>query len=874
MAISQVSKGVYIVTPEKADTQGGKYVSLFTKQREEQWQLAQKQAALEADIATKTYSEQLKTYRDRLDKMNDQVRDLQKMRDRVMSGELSAQDRATLESWRLQAKRDVELASKDKMTAPGTTTTTTTGAGGRAGKGPVLGEVSTDQEAEINAALAEGANDPAASAAAIKARRDSRTLGSSTPEDTDAQNYKVVNDLADARVGERGIDKDTAVDEVLLELSQTDPQYAASHARVEAKKAELATGTVGGTRTSTTTRTGGQYRVERYPGLGETPKAGPDIPVTPRDEMLADLAARQAAIEADIKAQRAPQFEGFDYITRAREIAAGRFGPTSPSPAYGQRNALQALLRADPAMQQVILDQYRATLPQTPAVPVAPAGGPAAAPTAAAADLESRWAKVGVVRPDKVTDPEVIKRTEEFNKTTTGAKRTPEEQAYQEAKEAWAKANAGTPTPPVTIPDTEEFYSPFTMEPGQSAESLLADAVSVGAAAGAPGLLPGAKSALQQLADTKFKEAERRMAVESRIGSEIEAADRPFQIPFEQRGGETVPFFRKPGGFADRRALDEYLAGQRDIQGRQAPPMGTYPTATEPSAASSVASPPVAPVTPLAPPESVPEAGPVPSADIRPEAADLMTPAEIAAYKEMLLARQGPSLIDVAKKTTFLPPARLPSPARPNMAPSAIVAEPVGTIRVPSGVRPPATLPSIGRYTPGPVPVPVPIEGPSTADVAPRTAAEAPAGYFDRPSRPLAANMGAELAMRGAAESAEATAAAKKQMSDIKAAGAQDTFRGPKPSKTETKETYLFNRLQTAYPLAKKADKLDRVIASGPGKVAYDLYVANKAKGIPFSKTYEEITMTFAGDRKSMEQAHSVALALDIKDSNTAPGGK
>lgn len=856
MAISQVSKGVYIVTPEKADTQGGKYVSLFTKQREEQWQLAQKQAALEADIASKTYAEQLKTYRDRIDAMNDQIRDLRKMRERALSEELTARDKAEIEAWRLQADRDAKIAKQENRPR-GTTTEVekTGGGGGRAGKGPALGEVSTDQEAEINAALAEGANDPAASAAAVKARRDSRTLGASTPEDTDAQNYKVVNDLADARVGEKGIDKDTAVDEVLLELSQTDPQYAASHARVEAKKAQIEGGTGGGGTTTTRRTGGGAERVPAYEGLGTTPKAGPEIPVESRAAQQAAIDARIAEIEKNMSGLGTPKFEGFDYITRAREIAAGRFGPTSPSPAYGQRNALQALLRADPAMQQVILDQYRATLPQTPAVPVAPAGGPAAAPAAAAADLESRWAKVGVVRPD------------------TGDK-AKDDADYQAAKEAWAKANAGTPTPPVTIPDTEEFYSPFTMAPGQSAESLLADAVSVGAAAGAPGLLPGAKSALQQLADTKFKEAERRMAVETRIGSEIEAADRPFQIPFEQRGGETVPFFRKPGGFADRRAVDEYLAGQRDIQGRQAPPMGTYPTATEPSAASSVASPPVAPVTPLAPAESVPEAGPVPPADIRPEAADLMTPAEIQAYKEMLLARQGPSVLDVARNTTFLPPARLPSPPRPSMAPSAIAAEPMGTIRVPSGVRPPATLPSIGRYTPGPGPVPVPVEGPSTADVAPRTAAEAPAGYFDRPSRPLAANMGAEMAIRGAAESAEATAAAKKQMSDIKAAGAQDTFRGPKPSKTETKETYLFNRLQTAYPLAKKSDKLDRVIASGPGKVAYDLYVANKAKGIPFSKTYEEITMTFAGDRKSMEQAHSVALALDIKDSNTAPGGK
>jgi hypothetical protein len=879
MAISQVSKGVYIVSPEKADTSGSRYVSLFTKQREEQWQLAQKQAALEADIATKTYTEQLRLYRDRIDKMNDQVRDLTKMRERIQSGELSATDRATLESWRLQARRDVELASKDKLS---TSTTTTTGAGGRGGgrggKGPTLGDVSSDQEAEINAALAEAAGDPATAAAAVKARRDSKSLGSATPEDTDAQNYKVVNDLADMRVGSTGEDIDTATDNILLELSKTDPQYAASHARVEAKRAEIESGVGGGTPTTTTTRTSGQYRVEKYPGLGETPQAGPVIPVTDRDKLLAELEARRAGIEAELKGQVAPKFEGFDYITRARQIAAGRFGPTTPVPAYGQRNALQALMGADPAMQKAIIDQYRASLPAEPVVGGAPATvpptAPGATPTAAtAADLESRWAKVGVVRPE------------------TGDK-AKDDAAYQAAKDAWTKANAGATTPPVTIPDTEDFYSPFTMAPGQSAESLMAEAVDVGAYAAAPGLTPGAKSALQQQADRKFKEAERRMAEESRIGAEIAASARPFQVPFEQRGGETVPFFRKPGGPADVRAMEEYAAGKRDVQGRQAPPMGTYPMATEPPAASSVASPPAAPVTPLAPAESVPEAGPVPPTNIRPEAAALMTPAEIADFKRRLEDRAamtalmadqkvamadatGPS--DVFRKATFqefTPPSEPTVRYRPQMTPPPGIVASLGDIRIPSGAVAPSTPGAVGRYTPGPVPPATPMAGPSSALAAPRTAAAAPEGYLSRPRRPLAANMGAELAMRGAAESAEATAAAKKQMADIKAVGAQDYFRGPKPTKVETKETYLFNRLQSAYPLAKKSDKLDRVIASGPGKVAYDLYVANKAKGVPFTKTYEEITMTFSGDRKSMEQAHNVALALDIKDSNTAPGGK
>jgi hypothetical protein len=71
--------------------------------------------------------------------------------------------------------------------------------------------------------------------------------------------------------------------------------------------------------------------------------------------------------------------------------------------------------------------------------------------------------------------------------------------------------------------------------------------------------------------------------------------------------------------------------------------------------------------------------------------------------------------------------------------------------------------------------------------------------------------------------------------------------------------------MESALELSKKDDKLRRIIASGPGKIANDLYVANKSKGIPFNKTWEEITMTFAQDKEGMSRAHEVALALDMK---------
>ena len=66
--------------------------------------------------------------------------------------------------------------------------------------------------------------------------------------------------------------------------------------------------------------------------------------------------------------------------------------------------------------------------------------------------------------------------------------------------------------------------------------------------------------------------------------------------------------------------------------------------------------------------------------------------------------------------------------------------------------------------------------------------------------------------------------------------------------------------------LADQPDKIKRLTASGPGRVASDIYKANKAKGIEFKTTWQEIQMTFADDRASMERAHEIALALDMMD--------
>ena len=363
--------------------------------------------------------------------------------------------------------------------------------------------------------------------------------------------------------------------------------------------------------------------------------------------------------------------------------------------------------------------------------------------------------------------------------------------------------------------------------------------MSAAAYARAPGLTPGGQSALQRLADTKFAEAEPRLVANAPIDAEIAAADLPFQMPFEERGGELVPFYRRPGGLADQRALDEYIAGKRDAAGRAAPPMGTYPSA---------------------PPE------------IRPEAADLMTAEERAQFIAELQARRGPSPMDVARATTFAPPQSLPPIQRPQMVPPAMIADSVGTVRVPSGVTPPSVMPSTGRYAPGPVPTAPP---PAQAVARPGLERTGPIGMDLRrmPAKPEDTTEFLTMMREGkspATQRAEDAAAAGKKVSDIKVAGAEEAFGGGKKG-IDPKLDYLFKRVEAATSLSKRDDKLRRLTSSGAGKTAQELYDRNLRDVVPFTVTYAKITEIFKNDRDGMMKAHEVALALDIKADNKEP---
>lgn len=580
MAINKLNEGVLYLSPEQVkryqDTAAGKYTSTFTRGRAEQWEMSLKQAEREAGIKEFEYKSKLELYRDRLKTQERELADIERLRIQVMNGQVKAEDAGIIlgikveqTNKREQNKRDEAVSAVGAVSGGGTSTTT--GGGGRRAADPT--SVSRSNDTELGMAKAEAPpSTPSAFAGAVRSRLDDGRLSGGTAAESDAVKYNAVNEMVEVELARQlASDPTKSYDDARADaISIVEPLLGAAnrdffdaYARVEGA-VDSAVSTSAAPRVTTTTRETEFYK--KYRGLSpQAQKAAvkdvPPAPVAPRDAVLAAITAR----EAEIKGRNivSPTFGSTDTITRAREIASGRFGPTTPTTAYGARNALDFLNRLSP-------DQFE-QLRQTPSVrgvfnpPVTPL-----TPTPRTTD----------VKPDGSVDllptaPPPTTGVIPTEKTPVTRTRPPPEE----------------PTPDFVMP-TEE---PFPMEQGQSAETLMAEAVDVGASARNPAVPPAGRSALERLASTKFAEAERRMAVESRIGAETAEAERPFQMPFEQRGGETVPFTRQPGGRADTRAMEQTYFDIQDERQRRVLPLAPE---ARPPAQSSPPPPPLNRISP------------------------------------------------------------------------------------------------------------------------------------------------------------------------------------------------------------------------------------------------------------------------------------
>ena len=413
MAISQVSKGVYVISPAQVkkykDTAAGEYTSVFTKERAKQWELAQKQALMNIEVGSERYKQEMLAYRDRVKALDDQLLANQKDASDVRAGLLSASDRARIAAARAVQDEEKERARREELkartstyTKGGTTTSTstgtTTGTGGvgTGARAPSAPKVSDTDRQEIGGAIRESGGDPLLAVQGVEGRRTGGTLVGGSEALSDAQNVTLIESLVDARVAESGVDRATAKADILTELEDGGKGYIVdSVMRAEAPAAPQAAG-AGGTRTSTSTRTttstrAGQGFYQPYAGLGELPALTPaeeeavlksmaPADRTPELEFLAKQRASLAKQRAALTAPTAPQF---DFITQARDIAAGRFGPTQPSPAYRERLVTQGLLTAPEDVRAELLRQYRTTLPVAPTAAPSPVTAGVPAPTPA-----------------------------------------------------------------------------------------------------------------------------------------------------------------------------------------------------------------------------------------------------------------------------------------------------------------------------------------------------------------------------------------------------------------------------------------------------------------------------------------------------------
>jgi hypothetical protein len=801
MAISQVTKGVFVVSPDQRkryqDTAAGQYTSVFTKNRADQWEMAQKQSLMEMELGSKRWATEMELYKRRIEDLNARAKAIESAiadaggdNAKLAQAAKIATERENTDRMKEEARRQEAAAAvmnrpvgggTSTTTRPASTSTSTSTGGGGGGGGPKPAKVGTADAAEIGGAVRTGGGSATATAGDLERRKASGTVVGKTGPDAVAVNAGAVQAMIEDRAG-KGVTRDEAERQVLTELQAGGyGQYVSDYgSHMDAQET-----TGGGPRTTVTTRPGststtvrtggGSETVPKYPGLGELDLPPADI--TPEVIDVAALIKQREALDAERKGLLPPNLPDMDYITRARGIMAGRFGPTpvQPAPAYAQRNALAYLASAPKDVVQAAYQEYLKTLPpQTPPAAEAPA----------LTAMQKQQQDVAAARASGILAPN-------------------------------ADLDALLNTP---LPSAEGLRAPVVQE--SLAARMFRERSPTFGQGGTAEAAPPISINVPPPPEMGTKPEPADAATEKKRRTLGDILLRGFKPQYDRTTGELIaPNLTGPERAEAIQGIDMQSPGR---QSRLFPESMLPPYPREVNGQS---------FRPLSYDET----------QVNPEGERALQEQRIA------LESMFPEGIPPQFAANLAPPPRTPPPRMSTMTAPNIQAEPMQSFTRTSPVPPP---PELGEKPMGDIPV-YPA-APGMAPEAPPQPLKAP-----RPVMPAGATGRAENAMGAAKRVADVKAAA--------AAGIGGETAGVGAKKNPTAENYLFYRMESALELSKKEDKLRRIIASGPGKIANDLYVANKSKGIPFNKTWEEITMTFAQDKEGMSRAHEVALALDMK---------
>jgi hypothetical protein len=799
MAISQVTKGVFVVSPDQRkryqDTAAGQYTSVFTKNRADQWEMAQKQSLMEMELGSKRWATEMELYKRRIEDLNARAKAIESAiadaggdNAKLAQAAKIAAERENTDRMKEEARRDEARAEVMNRPVGGGTSTTTkppststsTSTGGSGSGGPKAAKVGAADAAEIGGAVRTGGGSATATAGDVERRKAAGTIVGKTGDDAVAVNAAAVQAMIEDRAG-KGVTRDEAERQVLTELQAGDfGQYVSDYgAHMDAQESSG-----GGPRTTVTNRPGststtvrsggGSVSVPKRPDLGVLDL--PESAITPEVIDIAALIKQREALDAERKGLLPPNLPDMDYITRARGIMAGRFGPTpvQPAPAYAQRNALAYLASAPKDVVQAAYQEYLKTLPpQTPPTAEAPALTP----------MQKQQQDVAAARASGILAPN-------------------------------AELDALLNTPP---PSADGLRAPVVQE-SLAARMFRERSPTFGQGGTAESAPPiGINVPPPPEMGTKPEPVD--AATEKKRRTLGDILLRGFKPEYDRTTGELIaPNLTGPERAEAIQGIDMQSPGR---QSRLFPESMLPPYPREVNGQSF---------------------RPLSYAETRdPEGERTLQEQRIA------LESMFPEGVPPQFSANLAPPPRTPPPRMSTMTAPNIQAEPAPAIPRTSLDT---TPPELGEKPMGEIPV-----YPEAPGMAP--AADRPPLKAARPVMPAGATGRAENAMGAAKRVADIKVAAK--------AGIGGETAGVGAKKNPTAENYLFYRMESALELSKKDDKLRRIIASGPGKIANDLYVANKSKGIPFNKTWEEITMTFAQDKEGMSRAHEVALALDMK---------
>jgi hypothetical protein len=561
--------------PHKASNADG-YVMTFTKVRYDQYKLALAQAQAESEALQKNYKARLEMYQRQaiaIDKeivsLEDEARalDLKEITrnnsvEQYNVGQKNSTDRAYIAAQNSAARAEAVVVRSNKRAAQ------------QAGYGelddqtiqavtksyadevdPLGGMMALQSRLELESSTAKGTKD--------RRLAYGKLLDNYTARELEDPKYNALEDPS--------LRYDVARANVEHKLDASEGTNYSQLAREGQALAQQAGGYVEGTGT------------EQIPVAKAGSREAPKIDLSEQEKAIRD---RQAALAAQKAALTAPELEQVDMIDRSRDIYWEKFGTPGYEPAYKKTQKIEALKSYMQAADQDTLKRLYQVNPnpsqgeidyaikkgrEDAMVPLYKAMGRALPSASRPGAIRSEQGPMGPVRQEVTTlveddgmtytlfDDGVIKISSEGEAIKDFS---PGESGYKELKSYLDEGQSSGSIKQIGVAgtladsriDPEQFRLPqediTPLPTGRPSDKLAERYLDISA-------VFGEDSPESKMVEEEWKaqiDAENREA--QRATAEQKSIDKPFTMPIEERGGEAVPFFRKPGGAADVRELE------------------------------------------------------------------------------------------------------------------------------------------------------------------------------------------------------------------------------------------------------------------------------------------------------------------------------